>query len=127
MSACGKVGRAEHGLAVLAEMSAHGDTLSLYEPELHRLKGELLLQRDGADPREAEVAFREAAELARSRAQKSLEVRAVTDLARLLERHGRRDDARRMLADIYGWFTEGFDTADLREARTLLDELSIAR
>ena len=73
---------------------------------------------------EAEQTFRVAIRIAQSQSAKSLELRATTMLARLLSAQGRRDDARAMLADIYGWFTEGFDTADLKEAEALLDELS---
>jgi len=123
VSICGRVGHAEHGLQVLAQMSAQAQAQGFFEPELHRLKGELLLRLAGADPGESEAAFRRAADIARSRAQRSWELRAVTDLARLLARQGRRDEARRTLADVYGWFTEGLDTADLREAKTLLGEL----
>jgi class 3 adenylate cyclase len=126
LSRCGKAGHAERALAVLDEWSAGVQSPNVTEPELHRLKGELLLRLAGADPGEAEAAFRRAAEVARGRAQKSLELRAVTDLARLLHRQGRRDEARPMLADIYGWFTEGLDTVDLKAARALLDELSAA-
>ena len=68
--------------------------------------------------------FRTAIEIARRQSAKSLELRATTSLARLLATQGRRDEARTMLADIYGWFTEGFDTADLKDAKALLDELS---
>jgi predicted ATPase len=78
----------------------------------------------GADPQEAEQAFRRSAEIARGRAQKSLELRAVTGLAQLLGRARRREEARLMLADTYGWFTEGFETADLKRAKSLLHELS---
>jgi predicted ATPase len=62
--------------------------------------------------------------VARRQSTKSLELRATTSLARLLDKQGRRDEARRMLVEIYGWFTEGFDTADLKDAKTLLEELS---
>jgi class 3 adenylate cyclase/predicted ATPase len=93
------------------------------EAELHRLKGELLLA--GAEPGlgEAERCFRQALEIARRQSAKSLELRAVTSLSRLLHREGKREEARRLLAEVYGWFTEGFDTADLKDARTLLDTL----
>ena len=79
-----------------------------------------------AEPRQekAEHCFRTAIEIAARRSAKSLELRATTSLARLLNEQGRRDEARAMLAEIYGWFTEGFDTADLKDAKTLLEELS---
>jgi predicted ATPase len=73
---------------------------------------------------EAESAFRRAIEIAQQQSAKSWELRATMSLARLLAKQGRRDEARAMLAEIYNWFTEGFDTADLRDARTLLDELA---
>jgi predicted ATPase len=73
---------------------------------------------------EAENSFRTSIEIARRQSAKSLELRATTSLARLLAKQGRRDEARAMLAEIYGWFTEGFDTADLKDAKALLEELS---
>jgi predicted ATPase len=73
---------------------------------------------------EAQDCFERAIEIARKWSAKSWELRATMSLARLLERQGRRDDARMMLAEIYNWFTEGFDTADLKDARALLDELN---
>jgi class 3 adenylate cyclase/tetratricopeptide (TPR) repeat protein len=97
--------------------------LCLFEPDLHRLKGEFLLMAGGPE-KEAEAAFREAITIARQRQAKSFELRATTSLARLLAKQGSRDEARAMLADIYGWFTEGIDTADLKDAKALLDKLS---
>jgi predicted ATPase/class 3 adenylate cyclase len=94
------------------------------ETELHRLKGELLLLHDPANEEEnAERSFQAAAQLAIRQGDKLLELRAKGSLARLLNRQGRGEDARSMLADIYGWFTEGFDTADLKDAKALMDEL----
>jgi predicted ATPase len=84
-------------------------------------KGELLLS-DG-NQEAAGQCFRDAIELARCQSAKSWELRATTSLAHLLASQGRRDEAHAMLAEIYGWFTEGFDTADLKEAKTLLDKL----
>jgi hypothetical protein len=98
----------------------------LWDPELYRLKGELLLARDADAQSEAALAFRRAIEIARGQDGRSWELRAVTSLSRLLRGQGKRDEARQPLAEILGWFTEGFDTADLRTARTLLDELSAA-
>ena len=90
---------------------------------LYRLRGELLLMRgDSADL--AEASLRQAIEVARKQTSRFYHLRATTRLARLLALHGRRDEARTMLAEIYDWFTEGFDTADLKEAKALLDELS---
>ena len=73
---------------------------------------------------EAESCFRRAIEIARRQQAKSWELRTVTSLSRLLQEQGKKDEARRMLAEIYGWFTEGFDTADLKDATALLEELS---
>ena len=95
------------------------------EAEIHRLKGELLLRRGRSQTlRKPRAAFERAIEVARKQSAKSLELRATTSLARLLAKQGRRDEARAMLADIYGWFTEGFDTADLKDAKALLDQLN---
>jgi predicted ATPase len=107
---------------VLASITEE-DRVAFYAPELHRLEGDLLLRRSEPDSHAAERCFRRAIELARARAEKSLELRAATSLARLLAARGRRGDARNILAPVYGWFTEGFDTADLRDANALLTEL----
>jgi predicted ATPase len=90
---------------------------------MHRLKGQLLLRRDDSTVAEAQSCFQRAIEVARKQSAKSFELRATTGLAQLLDKQGCRDEARAMLADIYGWFTEGFDTADLIDAKALLDEL----
>jgi tetratricopeptide (TPR) repeat protein len=125
-----------------------------YEAELWRLKGELILQSrvqslesrvkkssklkvqnaksKNTDPRsllpapqsEAEACFLKAIDIARHQQAKSLELRATMSLARLWQQQGQKNKARKMLADIYGWFTEGFDTKDLQEAKALLEELS---
>ena len=97
------------------------DRGAFYAPEIQRIGAELMLQCGRRD--EAEQGFRAAIELARQRGEKSLELRATTGLARLLAGRGQRGDAQRALTGIYGWFSEGFDTADLRAARGLLDEL----
>jgi class 3 adenylate cyclase/predicted ATPase len=93
-----------------------------WEAEIYRVKGELLLESGGSC--KAETCFRRAIEIARRQSAKSLELRATTSLARLLDKQGRRAEARRMLGAIYSWFSEGFDTADLRDAKALLDALS---
>jgi tetratricopeptide (TPR) repeat protein len=93
------------------------------EAELRRLKGELLLMRDDGTAAEAAECFRDAIEVARRQSAKSFELRATVSLARLLVKQGKRDEARAMLAEIYNWFTEGFDPADLQDAKALLDEL----
>ena len=80
-----------------------------------------------ANAPDAEARFRRAIEIARLQGAKSLELRAVTSLSRLFHKQGKSDEARRMLAEIYGWFTEGFDTADLKDAKALLNELEGTR
>jgi predicted ATPase len=94
------------------------------EPELYRVKGELLLIRDPPDEAEAERCFRTAIDIACRQSAKLWELRSTTSLAHLLKRHGKTGEARQMLAEIYNWFTEGFDTADLKDAKALLDGLS---
>jgi class 3 adenylate cyclase/predicted ATPase len=144
-----KGGRTQEGLGVLAEalevVQKNGECH--YEAELYRLKGELLLQqvieRASAEPTtsvlkqvtstgaphafhlhmEAERCFLQAIDIARQQGAKSLELRAVMSLSRLWQQQGRRPEARQMLAGIYEWFTEGFDTPDLREAKALLETL----
>jgi predicted ATPase len=117
-----EAGQAGEGLTVLASISEE-DRAAFYAPEIQRIEGELLLRQPMQATNEAEQRFRRALELARERAEKSLELRAATSLARLLAARGRRDDARNILAPTYGWFTEGFDTADLRAAKALLAEI----
>ena len=119
----------------------------MYEAELWRLRGELTLQREArgwrletsppssqasslkpqvsrAVAQEAEGYFLKAIEIARRQQAKSLELRSVMSLSRLWQTQGKKDDARQLLAEIYGWFTEGFDTKDLQEAKVLLEELA---
>jgi class 3 adenylate cyclase/predicted ATPase len=95
-----------------------------FEPEIRRLKGELLLRQDSSREADAKSCFERAIEIARAQSAKSLELRATTSLARLLATQGHCEEARTMLADIYDWFTEGFETADLIDAKKLLDELA---
>jgi predicted ATPase len=94
-----------------------------WDAELQRMKGELILGRGSKKVAQADVAFGRAIRMARDRQAKSWELRATTSLARLRADQGRRAEARDLLAPVYGWFTEGFDTADLKDARALLDEL----
>jgi tetratricopeptide (TPR) repeat protein len=112
----------ERGLEVLAEF---GDPASagFYGPEIHRLEGELRRRLAPRAPDDAARCFLRALDLARRRELKSLELRAATSLARLWRDEGRHQDARHALADVYGWFTEGLDTQDLRTAKALLDEI----
>jgi predicted ATPase len=123
--ACTKSSRLDDALSALTEARAAADEHEdrHYEAEIHRLKGELLLKQGVANAEEARSCFQRAIEVARKQSAKSLELRATTSLARLLDKQGRRGEARTMLAEIYSWFTEGFDTADLKEAKALLDEL----
>jgi predicted ATPase len=95
-----------------------------YEAELDRLKGELLLVLSHERRGEAETCFRQALEVARRQQAKSLELRAAMSLSRLWRRQDKREEARQLLAEVYGRFTEGFDTADLQEAKALLEALS---
>jgi class 3 adenylate cyclase/tetratricopeptide (TPR) repeat protein len=149
----GKAGQAEEGLRVLAEALAavSNNDERRFEAELYRLKGELLVQQardqdtrqaaareiatvmeaEGTGamhasrlPVESETCFRQALAIARRQQAKSYELRAALSLSRLWQRQGKRDEAHQLLAEIYGWFTEGFDTADLRDAKALLDAWS---
>jgi adenylate cyclase len=124
MAEClGRAGQAEDGLKLVDEALATAG-YRCGEADWYRIKGDLLLLRDGANAAEAEKCFHNAIDIARAQHAKLFELRATNSLARLLAQHGRRDEARTMLAEIYGWFTEGFDTADLIDAKALLDELS---
>jgi predicted ATPase len=123
--AYGNVGQPGEGLSVLAEalVDVHNTGLCFCEAELYRLQGELLLQAAGSGD-EAEACFHQALDIARRQQAKSLELRAAMSLARLWQRQGKHAEAHALLAPVYGWFTEGFETADLREAKGLLDALS---
>jgi predicted ATPase len=94
-----------------------------WEAEVHRLRGVVLLRQPGTPHEEAETWLQRALDVARRQEAKSLELRAAMSLARLWQQQGQRTAAYALLAPIYGWFTEGFDTADLQEAKALLDEL----
>jgi hypothetical protein len=124
--ACLAGGRHAEGLVAVAEGLAEIERTGMrsHEAELRRLKGELLLRDSTASHSEASQCFHDAIALAQRQNAKSWELRATISLARLLINNGQRDEARTMLAEIYKWFSEGFDTADLKDARTLLDELS---
>jgi predicted ATPase len=121
-----KVGETERAISMIdeaLEFSKNNSEL-FYEGELNRLQGEFLLALTPNDQTEAESSFRRAIDISRNQRAKSLELRAITSLGRLLKSTGRKDEAQHMLAEICGWFTEGFDTGDLRESKALLDELS---
>jgi adenylate cyclase len=120
-------GQVEAGLHALAEALAHLDDTGerYYEAELHRLKGECLMAQTGKRSKEieAEECFRQALEIARRQQAKSLELRATMSLSHLWQQQGRRAEAHQILAEIYGWFMEGFETPDLQEAKALLEAL----
>jgi len=142
-----KAGQPEEGLTVLAEALATVDSKGerMCEAELYRLKGELLLAQEiknqkskgksqklentdsrplTPDPQgEAEACFLKAIEIARKQQAKSLELRATTSLTRLWQQQGKKTEAHKLLSDVYNWFTEGFDTKDLQEAKALLESL----
>ena len=122
----GTMGQPEAGLTVLAEALTLVDKTGerWYEPELYRLTGALLLQQSADHHAEAQACFYQALDVARGQQAKSFELRAATSLCRLWQQQGKRAEAHELLAPIYGWFTEGFDTADLQEAKALLEELS---
>ena len=122
--AYGQVGQIEAGLTTLAEAlaTAHKTGDRYWKAELYRLKGELLL-RQASPTEEVEACLRQAIEIARYQQAKSLELRAATSLSRLWQRQGKRAEVHDLLAPIYGWFTEGFGTSNLQEAKALLEEL----
>jgi predicted ATPase len=121
-----KVGRHDEALGVLGlgVARAEGQGQHYYDAELHRLRAEILLDMDANAVEEAEALFGQSLEIARRQEAKTFELRAATSLARLWQRQGKRDAARALLAPVYEWFTEGFETRDLKEAKILLDELS---
>jgi predicted ATPase len=123
--ACGRVGQLAEGHSALDEAMAFAEHSgeAIFGAELHRLRGELLLKAQTPDFDRVEGSFRDALDLARRQGGRWLELRAATSLARLWGQHGKRDEGRDLLGDVYDWFTEGFQTPDLREARTLLGEL----
>jgi predicted ATPase len=125
----GTLGEPEAGLTALAEALTLAETTGerWYEAELYRLKGELLLQQSSDDQTEAESCFHRAIAVAQSQQAKSWELRAATSLARLWYQQGKRQGAHDLLAPVYNWFTEGFDTADLKDAKALLHELEDGR
>jgi predicted ATPase len=124
--ACGQAGQVEEGLRALREALEAIQTTEerICEVEVYRLKGELLLQQSAAQQGAAEASFHQALTVARRQQAKSLELRAAMSLSRLWQQQGKRAEAYELLAPIYGWFTEGFDTADLQEAKALLEALA---
>ena len=146
--ACGKVGQTEEGLSALTEALGivHKNGEREYEAELYRLKGTLTLQQESqkakgkaqkskvSNPKsqilnpksqgEVEACFLKAIDIAQKQQAKSLELRATVSLARLWQQQGKQKEAHQMLSEVYGWFTEGFDTKDLQEAKALLEALT---
>jgi predicted ATPase len=122
-------GQAPEGLRVLDETLALVDTTGecFWEAEVYRLKGKLILRAECGVQNAERIAaecFQQARCVARRQQAKSLELRAAMSLSRLWQAQGKREEARSLLSEVYGWFTEGFDTKDLIEAKALLDELS---
>ena len=130
--AYGTVGQGEEAFTALSEALASVNKTGerYYEAELYRLKGQLTLHQSQVQgpkskvEEEAEGYFLKAIEIARRQSAKSLELRAVVSLSRLWQQQGKKDEARHLLAEIYGWFTEGLDTKDLQEAKRLIEDLS---
>jgi predicted ATPase len=122
---CDHLGRTEDGLQSLAEahtlVEQHEERW--WEAEIYRLRGVLLLRQPGTPQAEAEAWLQRALDVARRQQARSLELRAAMSLSRLWQQQGKRAEAHALLAPIYGWFTEGFDTADLQEAKALLRAL----
>jgi predicted ATPase len=119
------LGHPEDGLQALAEahtlVEQHDERW--WEAEIHRLRGVLLLRQAGTQQAEAEACFQQALDVARRQEAKSLELRAAMSLARLWQQQGKCAEAHALLVPVYGWFTEGFDTADLQEAKAVLEAL----
>ena len=121
-----KAGQIRDGLAVITNALAVAQQSECrhYDAELHRIKGELLVTQRPAEEQGAEACFNEALKISRGQSAKSLELRAAMNLSRLWQKQGKNAEAKNLLAEVYGWFTEGFDTADLKTAKALLDEVS---
>ena len=117
-------GRPEEGLKLLAEAQVMAEETDegCWIAQVHRLKGELLLLQ-GKNEAEVEASLSQALDIARRQSAKSYELRAAVSLSRLWQKQGKREQARELLSEIYGLFTEGFETTDLREAKELLEEL----
>src|SRR5262249_23025848 len=120
------LGQPEAGLTALSEALTLVEKTGerYYAAELYRLRGELLLQQAAPEVSHAETCFQQALDMARRQQAKSLELRTAMSLSRLWHQQGKRDEVHELLASVYSWFTEGFDTADLQEAKALLDTLA---
>ena len=120
---CGETDRALRALENALQLVERTDE-RLWEAGIHNLFGKTLLAQDSRNTQQAEASFRRGIEVARSQGAKSLELRAATSLARLWQSQAKGHDARDLLASVYDWFSEGFDTLDLKEAKTLLDQVT---
>jgi adenylate cyclase len=122
--AYGKSGQTSEGLKIVNEelTNARVTECCCYQAELHRIKGELLLGKAAEDEQQAEASLGNALIIARDQSAKSLELRAAMSISRLWKKQGKLPEARDLLGEVYGWFTEGFDTADLKQAKALLDD-----
>jgi hypothetical protein len=122
-AAYGLAGQPEAGLSVLEQATGGHTGMRCLDAEIHRLRGELSGMQ-GAAPGEVETHYRQALQVARRHEARSWELRATISLARLWQSQGKQEEARQILSEIYDWFSEGFETPDLKEAKVLLDELS---
>ena len=121
-----ELGQLDEALRCIGEATSMIETTKerWYEAEVNRVAGEIALKAPKPDAAKAEAYFERALSVARLQQAKSLELRAAMSMARLWRDQGKRDEARELLAPVYGWFTEGFDTLDLKEAKALLEELA---
>jgi predicted ATPase len=124
--ACAELGEFNEAWTYIDEAMTAAETTKerWYEAELHRIAGEIALMSSERDAAKAQACFERALAVARAQQAKSWELRAAMGLALLWRDQGKRDEARDLLAPVYSWFTEGFDTLDLKQARALLDELA---
>jgi predicted ATPase len=124
--ACGELGQFDEAWSYIGEAMTAIETTkeTWHEADVHRIAGEIALMSPEPDAARAEAYFERALAVARAQQAKSFELRAATSMARLWREQGKRDEARELLAPVYGWFTEGFDTLDLKQAKSLLDELA---
>ena len=122
----GKTGQTGEGLNVVNEELANARVAECccYEPELHRVKGDLLLAQAESNEEESERCYQNSLKIALKQSAKSLELRAAMSMSRLWQKQGKIEEARNLLGEVYSWFTEGFDTADLKEAKLLLERLA---
>ena len=124
--ACGELGRLDEAWSHIDDAMTAIETTkqTWYKADVHRTTGEIAVMSPDPDTAKAEAYFERALEIARAQQAKSFELRAAMSLARLWRDQGKWNEARELLAPVYGWFTEGFDTPDLKEAKALLDELA---